>query len=160
MPARATTVISSSLTVQIWSVSPAAMAGERGGHRRCPSLTSTCKVLTGRVKTHAPILPSTGGLEHLKLLGIRQCLPHQAPVHLPAGQICPLDIARMRTHHRTDFLWGAIYHLDRHARETIAGSVFDHLQIVPLRLRLFARWWAAMPPYSGTWPQVSTSASR
>ena len=51
----------------------------------------------------------------------------------------------MRTHHRTDFLWGAIYHLDRHARETIAGSVFDHLQLVPLRRRLFARWWAAMP---------------
>src|SRR6266542_3469171 len=145
MPFGATTVISSSLTVQIWSVSPAAMAGERDCQRRCPSFTATCKVLTERVKTHDPILPGTGGLEHGALLRERQGFPHQAPVHLPARQIRPLDVGGMRTYLRTNLLGSTIHHLDRHAREAIAGSVFDDLEIVPIRLRLFARWRAALP---------------
>src|SRR6266545_5400948 len=41
-------------------------------------------------------------------------------------------------HHCRHLAWGSVHHLDCHPGEAIARAMFDHLQIVPVRLGLLA----------------------
>jgi hypothetical protein len=58
------------------------------------------------------------------LLGVRQRLAHQAPIHLPTREIGALDIRRMRAYLGTGLVPQAIDHLDGHARHKITIMLF------------------------------------
>jgi hypothetical protein len=38
-----------------------------------------------------------------------------------------------------------LHHRDLDARQLRPGALFDHLHVLPVRLRLFASWWSATP---------------
>ena len=121
------------------------MIRQAGGHRRrtglppaLPIVDLNAQGLQRASQVVYPILPSARSLQHLPFFGKGQALTHQPSVHLPAGQMRPLNIDRMLTKQRPHLFRVAVDHFDPDTPLPVSCPTLDHLEVMPVGLGLLA----------------------